>query len=689
VSPRGGVATGSVIEQRESHRASYDLTARLAAGVSGPDDLSPRRAALVVAAFAVTMYRWTAVSEVAIAVTDRDSRRIGATRVVRLQVEDHVTVEDFLRTVRTARGAGANNVLAADGGHVDLVIVSDHPDLRSGEIHLITEVPDFAHGFVADVAAAVNELASLDGFLRDVRCIAPERRRILDALTGADVPAVDIETLFLEQVRRRPRKVAVRDANVELTYEQLAHAADQHAYALRRVGVRPGDTVLVATRRSVGEVVALLATIRLGAAYAGFEDDIPQARAERIIGKLAPAAAVVDAATAGHPALRELTRVDAWCSGPHARTYLRPLTRPLEANDPHRTAYIAFTSGSTGEPKGVVVPHQAVTRLALSVELRTHPGDRVLRMAPLAFDASTFEIWVTLLTGATLEVFPARLPSIGKLESFLAERRISVAWLTASLFRLVARSRPKALTGLRWILTGGEVVPHEAAARMLESHPGLVITNGYGPTENTTFTATHTVRDSAEIDGPLPIGRPIAGTRVLVLDRNARLVPPGAVGELYAAGLGVADGYLDDEPGTRSRFGHFSPEVDERLYRTGDLVRLDPHGRLLFLGRVDKQVKLNGHRVETEEISATLARHPDVRDAVIIVSRQANRGIQLVAAVAVRSGADADPRSLRAYLSPLLPSYAIPALWAVVDEIPLTRNGKADEQVLIESAMPA
>lgn len=660
-------AQGEARLMPDARAAPYDLTAELTAGPSGHD-----HAVLVVAAFAVTMCRWTAVSEVAIAVAER---------VVRLRIDDQVLIDDFLRAVHTAR--------VADDGPVDLVIASDHADLRSGEIRFTTKVPDAAHGFVADVAAAVNELASLDGSLQDVRCIAPERRQILDALVGADVPAVDIETLFLDQVRRRPQEVAVRDAGVELSYGQLAHAADQHADALRRAGVRPGDTVLVATRRSVGEVVALLAIIRLGAAYAGFDDDAPEARVERIIGKLAPAAAVVDTATTDRPILRELTRVDSWRPGQHAHTDPTPLIRTPGSNDPHRAAYIAFTSGSTGEPKGVVVPHQAVTRLALTTELQMHSGDRVLRMAPLAFDASTYEIWVTLLNGATLEVFSAELPSVGKLEAFLAERKISVAWLTASLFRLIAKSRPQALTGLRWLVSGGEVVPHESAARMLELHPGLVITNGYGPTENTTFTATHTVRESAEIDGPLPIGRPIAGTRVFVLDRNARLIPPGAVGELYAAGSGLADGYLDDEPETRSRFGHFSPDVDERLYRTGDLVRLDPYGNLVFLGRVDKQIKLNGHRIETEEISATLARHPGVRDAVIVVARQSNRDTQLVAAVAVHPGADADPRSLHTFLSRLLPRYALPTLWVVVDEIPLTRNGKVDEQVLIQSAMPA
>jgi non-ribosomal peptide synthetase component F len=287
-----------------------------------------------------------------------------------------VTIDDFLRAIHTARGSGANDGPAAD--HVDLVIASDHTDLRSGEIRFITEIPDAAHGFVADVAAAVNELASLDGPLGDVRCIAPERRRILDALAGADVPPVDIDTLFLDQVHCRPRQVAVRDAGVELTYEQLTQAADQHAGALRRAGVRPGDTVLVATRRSVGETVALLAIIRLGAAYAGFDDDDPEARAERIIGKLTPAAAVVDAATTDHPALRDLIRVDAWRPGQYVPTDTGPVLRPPRSNDPHRAAYVAFTSGSTGEPKGVVVPHQAVTRLALSAELRMRPGDRVL-----------------------------------------------------------------------------------------------------------------------------------------------------------------------------------------------------------------------------------------------------------------------------------------------------------------------
>ncbi|WP_125785214.1 amino acid adenylation domain-containing protein [Amycolatopsis sp. WAC 01375] len=641
--------------------AHYELKAELAVEPS-----EYRRAALVLAAFAVTLCRWTAAGEAAISI---------AGRVIRIRVDDEARIEDFLGSVHP--------VGVVEDGPVDLVLSSLHGDLRSGEVRFVTEVPGSEHGFVDDVAAAMNELTSLEGSLEDVRCIAPEHRRILDGLVGADTPPAGIESLFLDQVELRPQAVAVRDASAELTYGQLARAAGAYAGVLRRAGVRPGDTVLVATRRSVGEIVALLAIVRAGAAYAGFDEDAPEARLARIVGKLAPAAVVVDAASAGHPVLRELVRVDSWLPGGEIDSDPEPSP---SSEDPQRTAYIAFTSGSTGEPKGVVVPHRAVTRLARTPELQMRPGDRVLRMAPLAFDASTYEIWVTLLNGATLEAFPGRLPTVRKLEKFFTEREVTVAWLTASLFRLVVKSRPQALAGLRWLLSGGEVVPHDAAARVLESYPGLVLTNGYGPTENTTFTTTHTVRGSAEIDGPLPIGRPIAGTKVFVLDRNARLVPPGGIGELYAAGAGLADGYLDDETETGKRFGHFSPDVDERLYRTGDLVRLDPNGDVLFLGRADKQIKLDGHRIETEEIGTILAGHPGLRDAVIVVARQPGQSPQLVAAVVARPGQDTDFRSLRAFLSRQLPSYAIPARWVVVDEIPLTRNGKVDEKALIEAA---
>ena len=663
----------------ELHRVPYSF-------VVGSSHLY--RAELVLAAFALTMCRWTGETEAAVALTDKRSEDVDVHRVARVKIHDQKPVDSFLQAVSSLRIAQATEGRVDGDVDVDIVITSDHADLWFGEVSFITEIPD-AHGFVADAAAAVEELAAGNGLLEDVRCIAPERRQILDAMVGVDVPIVDINTLFLQQVQRRPQQVAVHDADLELTYEQLSQAADHQAVALQRAGVRPGSKVLVAVRPSVSEVVAVLATIRLGAIYAGFVDDDPEARVKLMISKLAPTVAVVDAAMSDHPALRNLNLIEAWRPEIGVSTDTEPVFSPKGSSTAHSAAFVSFTSGTTGDPKGVVITQKAVTRLALSPELRICPNDHVLRMAPLTFDTSQFEIWGAMLNGATLKVFPSKLPAIGKLEAFFNEQKVTVAWLTAGLFRLIAKSRPKAFAGLRWIVTGGEVVPYDSVASMLDLHPGLVITNGYGPTENTTFTTTYTVHSSAEITGPLPVGRPIAGTTVYVLDRNARMVPPGAVGELFVGGSGIADGYLDDVPQTTSRFGFFCPDVDERLYRTGDLVRLGPDGNLLFLGRADKQIKLNGYRIELEEISSALARHPDVRDAVIIVSQQAGRETRLVAAVAAQSGAEPVPRLLREYLSGLLPSYAVPSLWAVVDEIPITRNGKVAERTLIEAAKPA
>lgn len=648
----------------------------------------PYRAELVLAAVALTMCRWTGETEVAVAVTDSHSDEIDERRVMLFNVDDQMMVDDFLKAVSTSETPQATHDRATDSKNLDLVIASDLPDLSSGEIRFTTEISD-GRGFVADLAAALEGLAAGNGRLEDLRCIAPRRRHILDALIGADVPVVGIDTLFLEQVQRSPQQVAVWDVDLELTYEQLSHAADQYADVLRRAGVCAGDKVVIAIRPSAGEAVAVLSIVRLGAIYAGFVDDDPEARAKLMLDKLAPVVAVVDTDTSDHPALRNLNRVDAWRPGMCDPMDTKAVFSPTEQDAAHSAAFISFTSGTTGEPKGVVITQKAITRLALSPELHINADDHVLRMAPLTFDTSQFEIWGALLNGATLEVFPSKLPVIGEIEAFFNERKISVAWITAGLFRLIAKSRPQAFAGLRWIVTGGEVVPHDSAACMLDMHPRLVITNGYGPTENTTFTTTFTVRSSTEISGPLPVGRPIAGTKVFILDRNARLVPPGAVGELYAGGTGVADGYLDDVPETRRRFGYFCPDLDERLYRTGDLVRLDSDGNVLFLGRVDTQIKLNGYRIELEEISSTLTRHPDVLDAVVIVSKQADRESRLIAAVVAQVGAEPAPQMMRKYLSEFLPSYAIPSLWVVVDEIPITRHGKVAEKTLIKAAKPA
>ena len=539
-----------------------------------------------------------------------------------------------------------------------------------------------ARAFLDDFTTAVRELATGDGRLEELRCLSGERRAVLEAVnaTRHDFPEVTADELFRRAARRTPDAVAVHEDDLELSYAQLAGAAAEQARRLRELGVGRGDRVVVALDRSIAEAVAVLGIAWAGAAYVGVDLGQPEAQVRYILDKAAPKAGLSTSPDAlarfGVPACA--TWEPAW----------QPADTEPAATGPDDLAYIAFTSGSTGLPKGVAVPHRAIVRLVHEPDfVHLGPDDRMLRLSPLAFDASTLELWGPLAGGAAIEVYPPGLPSPSELSAFLLERQVTVAWLTAGLFRLVEEFAPTGFSGLRHLLTGGDVVPHAHVARVLERHPGIVVTNGYGPTENTTFTTTYSVRSAAEVDGPLPIGTPLAGTRVHVLDRRHRVVPPGAVGELYAAGEGLAHGYVGDEAESARTFGRFSPDVPERLYRTGDLVRMDRAGQVRYLGRRDDQVKLRGFRIELSAIADVLAADPRVRDAAVVVTDGDSSDKQLLAAI-VPAGLPVGTADLRQLVADRLPVYMVPSLWALVDRIPVTRNGKVDRRALAAVAAP-
>ena len=354
-----------------------------------------------------------------------------------------------------------------------------------------------------------------------------------------------------------------------------------------------------------------------------------------------------------------------------------------------RLAYVAFTSGSTGRPKGVCIPHSSVLRLVhgLGDYASIGPADRVLRFAPLAFDASTLELWGTLLTGASLEIHPPGLPSPAELGRFIQQAGVTVAWLTSGLFHLVSEFAADYVGRMRVVLTGGDVVSGEHVRRLLERHPGLAVVNGYGPTENTTFTTVYRMTDPTRVPGQLPIGVPIANTQVYVLDERQRIAPPGAVGELYVAGDGLSSGYYGDDEQTARCFGDFSPGIPARLYRTGDIVRLDTEGNLRFLGRRDDQVKIRGFRIELGEIRNALTSHPSISDAVVSVAGEGAAGRQLLACC-VPTADGITVSEIAGFLSQRLPAYMIPSLWAIVKELPLTANGKVDRTAIRRIAQP-
>lgn len=539
--------------------------------------------------------------------------------------------------------------------------------------------------------------AAAHGALAAVTTVsAAQLRRLEELETGpvAEVPA-GLWQLFEAVARREPDMIAIRDVDPAhtLSYRQLELAAAAQSARLAAAGVREGDRVALAVRRGAAEIVSILAVLRIGAAYVGLDLTAPPGILAGIMDHAGTAViltepgklTVLGDAASGRivlPVLDPWSAVDGSFPEPAPAPPAPPAppAAPAAPPDPERLAYVAFTSGSTGEPKGAMIPCRGVIRLAHRPRfLKPGAAKRFLRLAPLAFDASTLEIFAPLLAGGSIEVYPGEYPTPLAIAAFLRDRQVTGLSLTAGLFRLVADFQPAAFSGVRQLVTGGDIVPPGQVAAVLEACPGLRITNGYGPTENTTFTTVHHVDAPSAVTGAdLPIGRPIQGTAVLVLDEEGRRLPPGAIGELYASGDGLAAGYLGMPEASARVFGAFARHADTPLYRTGDLVRWDGEGNLRFLGRRDHQVKIRGFRVEPDCVVRVLREHPDVSDAIAAVVPTANGDKEILVAVRPRDGHVPTRESLRSFAAGRLPAYAVPSAWAVVDHFPVTRNGKVD-----------
>ncbi|MFI6439353.1 amino acid adenylation domain-containing protein [Streptomyces sp. NPDC050759] len=507
---------------------------------------------------------------------------------------------------------------------------------------------------------------------------------LLDGPVPRTAPGT-VPALFAARVAATPTATAVVHGEQALTYAELNARANRLAHRLLRLGVRPEGRVAVLTRRSEHLVVALLAVLKAGAAYVGLDPRAPAARTHRILAGTSAAALLADSTTAA--ALRthgtspsydcHVVLVDDLPS-----LAAEPDTDPELPLQPGQLAYVSHTSGSTGTPKGVAVAHGDVTALATDSAFEGGAHTRVLVHSPTAFDASTYELWVPLLRGGTAVVAgPDEDVDAAAIRRLTRRHGLTALWLTAGLFRLVAEEDPGCFTGLRQVWAGGDTVPAAAVRRALDACPGLTVTNGYGPTETTTFATTRPCPGAAEVPDPLPIGRPLDGMRAYVLDGALRPAPPGTVGELYLAGPGVARGYLDRPGASAERFvADPFGQPGERMYRTGDRVRLTPDRQLAFHGRADDQVKLRGHRVEPAEVEAALAAHPDVEHAVAVVREDRPGDRTLVAYATAAAGAEAD--ALREYLAGLLPPYLVPTAVVLLGRLPLTANGKVDRAAL-------
>ncbi len=521
--------------------------------------------------------------------------------------------------------------------------------------------------------------------------------------TAAAYPAASIAELFAEQAARRPAAVAVRGEAWRLTYRELDLRSGALAGELARQGIRRGDLVGLLAERSAELVVAILAVLKAGAAYVPLDPDHPRERLALMLADTAAALVLVQPGLAGRlPS--EPARILTLAPEVMAPRADAP-PPPADAAGAGDLAYVLYTSGSTGTPKGVAVSQRSVVRLVRGTGYAAFGPDEVfLMMAPASFDASTFELWGPLLNGGCLAILPPGEVSLDGLERAIRAMGVTTLWLTAGLFHLVADERPAALAPLRQLLAGGDVLSPPHVGRLRRALPGLALIDGYGPTENTTFTATYRIAggitggpdDGADL-AAVPIGRPIANSRVLVLGRDLEPAPVGVPGELYAGGAGLALGYLGRPELTAAAFvpAPSGDEAGERLYRTGDLARRLPDGRLDFLGRIDGQVKVRGFRIEPGEIEAALAAHPAVREAAVVARRDgsaaAGRGgreRRLVAYAVARGAGRPAAGELGAWLGERLPAYMVPADLVWLDALPLAPTGKVDRAALAALAPP-
>ncbi|MCE9671193.1 amino acid adenylation domain-containing protein [Myxococcus stipitatus] len=511
-----------------------------------------------------------------------------------------------------------------------------------------------------------------------------ERRQVLRDWNATDVPyprEAGLHALFEARARRQPDAVALVSGDLVVTYGALERRANQLAWYLLSRGVRVGDRVALCLRRSVDMVVAVLGVLKVGAAYVPLDVAAP---CERLAYLLEDTATTLVLAHEGSDAQLPASGPPVILLDQEAEAIRRtPEVAPQVAVSGLHLAYVMYTSGSTGRPKGVCVPHRAVSRLVMGTRFaRFGPDEVFLQLAPLSFDASTFELWGCLLHGARLVVAPAHALSLEELGALLDAHGVTTLWLTSALFEQMVAAQPEPLARVRQVLAGGDVL-HPDRVREHVRRAGRLV-NGYGPTEGTTFSCCEVFTHEDGVGTSVPIGGPIANTRVYLLDARLRPVPIGVPGELFIAGDGLAWGYLRQPALTAESFvpDPFSGARGARMYRSGDLARWMPDGRLQFLGRRDSQVKVRGYRIEPGEVEVQLARHAAVREVAVVARDDMPVGKALVAYVVPSPEVSTRPAALRSFLRERLPEYMVPSAYVVLPALPLTPNGKLDRAAL-------
>ncbi|MFE7275912.1 amino acid adenylation domain-containing protein [Streptomyces sp. NPDC057623] len=599
--------------------------------------------------------------QVSVLVNDEATPGTGSTGTSRFDIS--ITLTERQQSGREP--AGVVGEIAYDADLFDRATVASLADRL---VRLLT-------AFATEPDTALSRVELLSG---------QELRDLLETSSGAEYALGEhsLVELFEARVRATPDAVAVVCGEVSLTFAELNSRANELAGRLVGAGIRLEEPVALVMHRSAQLIVAVLATLKAGGCYLPLHLAHP---AERMLGIMAAADVrllLTDAAHADHEAVRGATEaflvtVDSADGVATGNLDRKPL--------PEQAAYILYTSGSTGVPKGIQVSHRSAVCLALDTSMKDSALERMLVQSPLAFDPSTGEIWSPLLRKGQLVIAPPCDLDAQGMKELIARHGVTGAIFSGGLFRMLVDDSADVFAGMNDVYTGGEVLSPVALRKALDAAPGLVVRPQYGPTEATLAVTYHCLERAEQVPGDVPIGRPMDNRRVYVLDEHLNPVPPGVVGELYLGGAGLARGYFGNPALTAERF---VPDpfhgVGARMYRSGDLGRWTRDGLLMFVGRTDDQVKVRGYRIELGEIETVLARQEGVRKVAVIVRQDQPGDERLVAYVVPDAGRALDPAALAEQMGRTLPEYMVPSAFVTLAGIPLTANGKLDR-----SALPA
>lgn len=503
--------------------------------------------------------------------------------------------------------------------------------------------------------------------------------------TQSDYPkTLCVHQVFEEQVKKTPSATAVKFGDEKLSYQELNEKSNQLANYLFSKNVLPHDRIALFMERSIDLIISTLAVLKVGAIYVPLDTSYPFERLQIMLDDVQAKLLITQSTLKGTAGKfkTQLLNIDE-----ETENLLKENSNnnsiEISSDD---LAYIMYTSGSTGKPKGVTVPHKAINRLVINTNyVKISSNDKIAQIANTSFDAATFEIWGALLNGAELIILNKEIVLTPKtfIEQ-LVKHKISIMFLTSALFNQIINEIPDAFGTINTLIVGGDIVEVATVKKCFKANPPKNLVNGYGPTENTTFSICYPILYPNENDVTIPIGKAISNTTSYILDENKTLVPIGVPGELYLGGDGLAKGYYNRDDITKNTFvkNPFDKINGSVLYKTGDLVRYSEDGNIEFIGRIDNQVKLRGFRIELGEIESAIKKISGVKDVVVIVKGETSIDKQLISYIVL---ADEDESILEEFSSKLsnqLPAYMIPQKFLKVETIPLTSNGKVNKKAL-------